>query len=455
MFGRSPAYNRDNVPYFILASYALPFVPLNAIIVAIFFYVPTFYAQEMGVGLGLIGALIFVSRMFDAVSDPLIGVLSDKTRSRFGRRKPWIAAGALIASVSCFFLFSPPANAGAAHMIFWLILTYLGWTMVNIPHIAWGTELTRNYHQRTRVMAFRDGADVFGFMLLGLVPIVFAIEGEGFSGDVLAILALPAALLLILTVVPALLFLPKGYSQQESPAVRLDKKIITDFVDNKPYVRLCIAMACARIGDGIRGTLAVIFVTYYWERTDFLTIFLFVFTAGNLVSIPFWVWISKRMEKAVAMRMSIALGFLMSPGYLLADPQSTVMISAVVFMIGVSAVGNSLLPNTMLGDVIDLDTLRSRKLRAGAYVSVWSFLIKLTHAAPVIIIFPAIGAAGFDVTLGAENSDRAVLTVGLIFALTPMVFQAGAAWAIWNFPLTRARHAVVRRRIEGVGPGVA
>ena len=98
MPGQNGQYDENRLSPLLLARFAFLLVPLNAVILPIFLYVPTFYAQEQGVGLGLIGGLIFLSRLFDAVSDPTVGILSDHTRSRFGRRKPWIAVGAGVAA---------------------------------------------------------------------------------------------------------------------------------------------------------------------------------------------------------------------------------------------------------------------------------------------------------------------------------------------------------------------
>ena len=448
MPGQNGQYDENRLSPLLLARFAFLLVPLNAVILPIFLYVPTFYAQEQGVGLGLIGGLIFLSRLFDAVSDPTVGILSDHTRSRFGRRKPWIAAGAGVAALACYNLFAPPAGAGATHLIVLLMLCYLGWTMIAIPHLAWGAELTRNYNQRTKVMAFRDGAEILGFMMVGFVPFLFGIEGEGFAGNVLDILAAPVALALVFAAALAVVRTPSGYEQPTDRTEKLTKGLVGDLLRNGPYMRLCIGMCCMRMGEGLRTTLAVIFITFYWQRADFLATFMMIFSVGGVLAVPFWAWLARRIEKGPTWRVVIIGAVAMSPVYFVVDSDNTALIAVVLFVSGVIAVGNNMLPNTLLGDVIDLDTLRSRKLRAGAYVSVWSFLVKLSYAVPVMIAFPVMEAAGFNVALGAENEPRAILVVGVLYALTPLLFQFAAAAAVWNFPLTRRRHDIVRRRLE-------
>ncbi len=451
------SYDPDNLSYSMLAVYALPLIPLNAIMLPIFLYVPTYYAQEMGISLALVGALIFLSRIWDGVSDPMIGVLSDKTRSRFGRRKPWMAIGAVIASISAYFLFLPPGGSGSAYLMVWLVIAYLGWTMVAIPHNALGTEITRNYYQRSKLMAFRDAAEILGFMLVGLAPVVLSIQGERFAGQVLNVLAIPLAIMLVLFVIPVLLFMPKGYSPEKKELVekKSNRHIVSDFIKNYPYVRLCSAMCCARIGEGMRATLAVIFISYYWGRSDIIAYSILILTIGSLLSVPMWLWLSRKIEKGPTWWMVIALSFCLSPVYFFIDAQNTVLICLLFALTGAVSAGNTLLPSTLLGDVIDLDTLRSRELRAGSHISVWSFLIKLVYAVPVIIVFPVLEAVGFNVKVGAENDADAIRMVGIIYALGPIVFQLIAAALVWNFPLTKKKHDVVRRRIESRNKAVA
>ncbi|MEM6683766.1 MAG: MFS transporter [Pseudomonadota bacterium] len=442
------AYNENKLSNGLLFRYAALQVPLNALMLPIFLYVPTFYAQERGVNLTLIGTLIFASRMFDAVSDPTIGILSDHTRSRFGRRKPWIVGGMGIAAFACYMLFAPPQSASGGHMIVWLIACYLGWTMISIPHLAWGTELTRNYNQRTRVMAWRDGAEVIGFFMVGLIPFALGVSGEGFSGKVLDTLAVPVAIALIVCVILAVFRTPIGQGQDNAPNPKTNLTMISDLVGNAPYMRLCIGMSCMRIGEGLRTTLAVIFITYYWQRADFLATFMMIFSLGGVLAVPFWAWLSKRIEKGPTWRIVIVSAMAMSPAFFFVDPTNTALITVIIFVSGVIAIGNTMLPNAILGDVIDLDTLRSQQLRAGAYVSVWSFLIKLALAIPVMIAFPILDATGFNVTLGAQNDAAGVLAVGILYALSPILFQLIAVLAVWNFPLSRAQHDIIRRRLK-------
>ena len=455
MPGAKTAYDDTKLPIRLLLGYSVISIPLAAILLPVFMYVPTFYAQEMGISLSLIGVLVFLARLWDGVTDPTIGILSDRLHTRYGRRKPWIAVGTLITAVSSYFLFAPPTGSGAVHLTVTLFALYLGWTMVAIPHGAWGAELTRHYDQRSRLVGTNMAADTLGFFIIGLIPILLGLQGEDFSGALLATIALPMALLLPLAALVPLAFVPNGYSDAPAPgtAAAHSRAGLKDLAGNAPFLRLCGGMICSRIGEGIRTTLAVLFVTYYWQRTDVLGYAVFLVTLGTLLSIPLWLWASRRYEKATAWRIPLILSIGLAPVVLVIDPAFTPGILVLFFVSGLLTGGTTVLPSAMLGDVVDFDSLKSKTLRAGTYLSVWSFGIKLVYAVPILLIFPLLDLAGFDAALGAENSETALTVLGLAYALAPIPFSLLALGAIWAYPLDRRRHGVVRRRLEGLGIG--
>lgn len=130
-----------------LAAFSSLAAPVAAAQVPITNFLPVFYAQTFGISLAALGAIFLLERLWGAFADPLVGVLSDRTRSRFGRRKPWIAAGAALYGLATLALFFPlvgvtPFYLGAALFVF-----YLGWSMIQIPYLAWSGEISGEYHE--------------------------------------------------------------------------------------------------------------------------------------------------------------------------------------------------------------------------------------------------------------------------------------------------------------------
>ena len=145
-------------------------MPLAIIGYPLVVYLPPFYAQEVGLNMALMALVLVIARLSDVVTDPLIGTLSDRWRTRFGRRKPWLVMGVPLMLAGTVMIFMPPDGAGIGHLLLWTVLMYLGWTMVTLPYGAWGAELSNQYHQRSRVVASREGFVLIGLFLAALAP---------------------------------------------------------------------------------------------------------------------------------------------------------------------------------------------------------------------------------------------------------------------------------------------
>src|SRR5690606_15828918 len=138
--------------------YAAPVAPITMLMAPALSVVPALYAQYAGLDLVALGGILFVTRMFDSLIDPVIGHLSDRTRSSLGARKPWIIAGAILCAVSCYFWFRPGEGTGVAYFTIWSILIYLGWSMIETPHAAWLADITQDYDERSTLAGFRTAS---------------------------------------------------------------------------------------------------------------------------------------------------------------------------------------------------------------------------------------------------------------------------------------------------------
>ena len=156
-------------------------MPLAIIGYPLVVYLPPFYAQEVGLNMALMALVLVVARLSDVITDPLIGTLSDRWRTRFGRRKPWLVMGVPLMLAGTVMIFMPPDGIGIGHLLFWTMLMYLGWTMVTLPYGAWGAELSTVYHQRSRVVASREGFVLIGLFLAALAPALVQALGARFQ----------------------------------------------------------------------------------------------------------------------------------------------------------------------------------------------------------------------------------------------------------------------------------
>ncbi|NQV79829.1 MAG: MFS transporter, partial [Alphaproteobacteria bacterium] len=227
-----------------LAAYGLPSLPATILTFPLFVLLPTYYAQDLGMGLGIVGAVLLGSRLWDAVTDPLIGVLSDHIKTRWGRRRPWIVAGTPIALVSAWFLLVPGGPVGWGYLLGWTIALYLGGTMILIPYNAWGAEISGHYHERARVTSFREiFVLVGGITAAALAAVLQADRAEALRVTALiVIVGLPIAVAVAVTMVP---------DRPTSLERRLTfGRAIAVLRTNKPFQRLLAAFFLNSLANG-------------------------------------------------------------------------------------------------------------------------------------------------------------------------------------------------------------
>ena len=431
-----------------LLAYALPGFALAMPTIPAAVFLPGMYGTELG--LAAAGLALLIARVFDVVTDPLIGVFSDRWQPRWGRRKPWILCGALIAGVSLIYLFQPPPQVTFAYLTTWSVLLYVGWTMISVTYTAWGAELSSDYHQRTRITAAREGAMVFGIFAAGIVPVVAASAGlpERTGLAMISWLAVGVggpAIALLLARVPDPLPLP---SARDEIAGRW-RDVAASILRNRPFVRLLAAWLINGLANGIPSTLFLLYLEHRLgaDQTQRGVLILIYFLFA-VCAIPAWLKLSGRIGKhrtwCVAMIVTCA-AFVLVP---LIDKGAIGPFAIVCAITGMGLGADLALPPALQADVVEFDTLRTGKRRAGLFFALWGMATKLSLALAVGLAFPALAAFGFDPKGG--STETGLLALGVIYAAVPVVLKVVAIGLVWNFPITAARQAVIRKRIEAL-----
>ena len=342
-----------------LTAYGLPGLPLAALLLPLYVYLPTFYAVDVGLGLGAVGAVLMAVRIWDVFTDPLIGTLSDRSRSRFGRRRPWMLAGAPLLLVSAYFLFLPAPGAGWPYLLLWVAVLTLGGTMVLLPYSAWGAELTEDYHGRSRVSASREVFVVVGTVLAIAMPAAFGEDlGRGLGMLFWFLLAtLPVALALALTLVPE--------PAPKSGAALPWRRSLGLLRNNGPFRRLILAYFLNGIANGLPATLFLLFAEYGLDAKASSGAFLMTYFLCGILSVPLWLRLTRPYDKhrvwIGAMLLACAV-FVCVP---LLGPGDASWFFLVCVLTGLALGADLVLPPSMQADVIDLDRLRSGRERAG------------------------------------------------------------------------------------------
>jgi Na+/melibiose symporter-like transporter len=427
-----------------LAAYAAPAMALAVPTIPVAVMLPTFYAENFGLPLAAIGGVLAAARLLDVITDPLAGYVSDRWQTRFGCRKPMIAAGAPVAGIALYMLFVPPDQAGIGYLALWASLLYLGWTMISLPYTAWGAELSPSYEERSRITLLREGAQMSGILIAAMIPVLYG-SGEWREGLFLIVLVTLAGGATALTVALGTVPDRSHHSgRQSTRTIRESARIITG---NRPFLRLLAAWLLNGLANGLPMVLFAFFVTHRLGGTEAdRNWLLLVYFGAGVAGIPFWLWLSGREQKHrvwTAAMVFNCIAFLfaafLGEGYILA-------FAVICIATGLALGADLALPPAIQADVVDFDSLRSGRRRAGLYFAFWNMATKFALAIAVLLGFGLLDIAGFNADR-QEQTETAVNMLVFTYAVLPIFLKSAAIALIYRFPIDAARQAVIRRRL--------
>ena len=425
-----------------LAGFASLAVPIYAAQMPLTVYLPAIYAQQYGLSLAVIGSIFLAERLWGALADPLIGSLSDRTRSRLGRRRPWIAAGGLVFAIAATALFFPFVAVTPLYLAATLFVLYLGWSMIQIPYLAWSGEISGQYHERTRVVTYQTVAGSAALLLVLILPTIID-QWQPHNGALkLAAMGTVVLSSLLIALPLALRAFPEA-AMPVKPVARLSfaRSAAVVFSD-KLLLRVLASDLAVTAGQGIRSVLIVFFVTAYmglpqWASGLFLLQFIFGIAAG-----PIWAQIGYRIGKHRAAVTGEIVQVAINLGLLLVTPDALPLLLGLAIAQGLAQGSGNLMLRSMVADVADRHRLETGHDRTALFFSAFSLSVKAGTAIAIGIALPLVAWFGFD-PKGA-NSPEALHGLLLVFALGPAIAHALSAALIYRFPLDEAAHATVR-----------
>lgn len=471
-----------------IVNYSAMYMPVSMVLLPLGVYVLPYYV-ELGISLYTMSAIIFAARLSDAFTDPLIGVLSDKTKSRWGRRKPWIVAGAPLLMLSLYMLFVPPENPSAWYFGFWIVLLYLAFTIVDLPYHAWGAELSTLYAERTKITARREQFHFLGTITFNLLPLAAATliyfsradlssvaevvgnfagefvdimkERAGHVDVILNWLANAVLVLIPITFLMALLFVPEPSQQvipRRKPTFLASLRVVRR---NGPFLRLMVCYTVSVLGAGMTAVLSYFFVKHVIGAGELYPIYLLVYYLSSVLGLPIWTWLAQRIGKHRAYRVAI-FWFAFWASWIPFIPSGMFGLFLVIMCFKGSAVGALLaIPAAMAADAVDIDSARTGEQRAGLYFSVWGLLKKGANALGGAIGLAAVAFFGFqalaDPALAGTpdgNSESALIMLAVLYSIVPAGFKFIALPFIWNYPLTEKRQIRIRERLDRRGVAI-
>jgi glycoside/pentoside/hexuronide:cation symporter, GPH family len=453
-------------------------LPLAVIGYPLSIWIPAHYAGGLGLSLAMVGTILMLARLTDVVTDPIVGELSDRVRTRFGRRKPWLLVGAPVMMLGVYHLFMPPAGVGIWYFLIWLTVFFLGSTMIALPHRAWGAELSPDYHQRSRVTAAREFYILVGLMVAAAVPMVVEIMADtgvgvgdvarglwadatgAFTGDIMdrevvsratltgpVLMALAWVIIGLLPIAAVLVLVTVKEPPADGRAHVPLKEGLRLVMKNGPMKRVLAIALLVHFGESFRNAVSLFFIRDIVGIPTIGAAYFFYFIAA-LGAIPFWLWLGRTVGKHRAFMGTLILVAMVSGANLLLGYGDYLPFFLLFIIKGFCFGGLQFLPIAMLADVVDVDSARSGSQRAGAYFAVLGFTEKIAIAFGTGVSLNIVGLLGFDPSGGVQAStDLGVLSLRLVYCLGPIFFYGLAMKLIWSYPLTPGRHARLRQAI--------
>jgi len=431
-----------------LVAYSLPSAPTSMLMMMVIVYLAPFYAAEIGMELAAVGGIFALARIWDAVTDPIVGNLSDRTRGRAGRRKPWIVFGTPVLMISTWFLLQPPEGIGLQYLAVIAVVFYLSITVVQIPYLSWGAELSRDYQQRIRINGFRETSTMIGILMVASIPLVFLRGTNPGVADIVEVFTWIVLILLPITVLPALLYAPQG-DFIKTPTLSLHKALYA-LRRNKPFLRLMLASLFIWSGGHIYNASSLFLVKDALGFSPSLFLwFMVVQYVMALALMPVVMRIGARLGKHKALLLVGLAFFPVLWLYNLVEPQNVTQVVLVYALKGMVTSAIWIMPPAMVADTVEHGLLENVGDDTALYMSIYFFIQKLAAAVGVGVALPLAAAMGFDPQTATPDGD----TFGIRFVATilPSILAVPAIFLLWRYPIDEERHRAIREELEARG----
>ncbi len=424
------------------------------------FYYLIFLTDVMGIRPGFAGIVFLISKAWDAVSDPLMGVISDNTRSRFGRRRPYFFAGFFLIILSLILLWTPVSLESTAARFLYVLFTYLLFssvlTLVLVPYSALMPELSSDYDERTVIHSFRVVSGMISTVLCAVLPMVivraFSDIGTGYT--------VMGAAFGLFYAVP---FLLMSFLVPENPSLhtrtRFSFKTFLQPIRIRSFRILVLIYIGAFITIDILAVLYAYFMTYVLARPEDLTLILGTLIVTQIFAIPFYTLISRRLGKNRTFFLAVIVWIVSV--VVLSNvgaqwPLWAIMIVCV--FLGFGLCGGAMLPWAMFPDTTDVGELVYKRRIEGSFSGIMTFFRKASSAVAIFIVSlvleasgyiqpetPAIAAAGVVSPQTAVQPDSVITAIRVLISAAPICFLSIAAAAALRYPLTAELHGKLRR----------
>ena len=437
----------SRLPLLDVVAYSLPAASLGYLSLLLTIYFFKYATDVLLIAPAVVGGLFLVARAWDAVSDPLAGYLSDRTRSRMGRRRPWLLASAIPLPLVAVLPWIPPTSLGGAVLLTWVIGSVLLFetaaTAFAVPHQALGAELSLDHHERTRIFGFRHAGTGLGLVLVAAAIHVMTTSQDKRAAALFLNLAggIASTALIVLAVVRL-----RERAEHLGRGSRGPLHALRDVWRNR-HARLLLAVFLIEsVGGAALGVLGAYLTQYVLGDESLFPRLLMGYFVPSLLFIPVALRLSRRLGKkrtwmAGMLLTSASFGLLF-----FASPDALWLVYVAAAGAGVGgAVGSTVGPSVQ-ADVIDCDEYATGERKEGTYFAVWNFIRKCGAGLTGWLTGVVLQVVGFEPN--AEQSDMALLAIRALAGIFPFAAYACGALLFARFDLSEAEHRRIRAELD-------
>jgi GPH family glycoside/pentoside/hexuronide:cation symporter len=434
-------------PHSVLFAYAAPGFASSFLFTAVSLYLLKYSTDVLLMAPATVGLLFAVARFWDAVTDPLMGFISDRTRTRWGRRRPWLLVSVFPVALTYYAIWAPPVSLEGTDLTLWMavaiIAFYTSVTVFAVPYSALGAELTEGYHERTRVFGAKAAGDQLG--IIAAAGALLFIENADSPRLAAACVAAATGALMAVGILWAVSVLREPASHQGRGGAR-PYASFADVLRNRPARILLAVFFLEMVGYNAFVTILPYVTQYVLETPGSTAYYLFAAIATTLAGIPLWIRLSQHFGKARVWAVALAAKVAAFLGIAFVGPGDWLPIGVLTLVFGFTTGASVVLGPSLKADIVDLDEAETGERKEGTFFAAWNLAIKGAIGVSIALSGFVLSATGFRPNVA--QSEDALLGIRMLVSFLPLASHVLAIALLARLELDESAHAVIRERIR-------
>jgi Na+/melibiose symporter-like transporter len=434
------------VPNLQVLAFAMAGAPISVIGLMSSTYLPPFYAGHVGLGLATVGAMLTLVRFIDLGVDPVLGTLMDRTKTRIGRYRPWVAASIPFLMLATWMLLTPPQGAPREYLLGWVLVLSLGGSLTTLGQAAWAGGLAVDYHDRSRVYGWGAAVSVLAIMAFLMLPLIT----RGAITPGAATSMGPLALILVVAVPIGLLspvfFTPERINESRHEGL-FPWREYASAIARPEMIRIIGADLFLALGP---GTLLPMYFFFFKDVKAFplkeINFLLVPLVAAALIGSPLAARIARRFGKHRTL-MGGCFAFAVAQTILMAIPRADFLLTSLgMLLVGLSSAGFTPLLRAMVADVADEVRLEQNKEQLGLLYAMVTTTSKIGAAVAVSIVYFILQSVGYKAE--GVNTPAAINGLAMCYLFAPIILVVAGGACLWGYALDEKRHSEIRVALE-------